>query len=261
MGNYRTKEIDFGYKKQIKLYTHPVKYGNKNPVPINGRQKYSEMTDVKKMLSDDRRVKYYKGRVAELKEIALMNPDLGTAVTLTFRDPVTSYDLAVAEWQSFLKRLRHYTDRPLKYICVWEYQKARSLKEGIVSGGVFHFHALMNIGFIEHSKLERVWGKGFVWIDQLGHDRKREKAVGYTLKYIVKEVISRIENGEDVRGQRFFFASNNLCKPTTSVREEAVNIEDVIFEHMETVVKDGSYDLRNEREEVINHVDYVIYNK
>lgn len=262
MGSYKTKKVDYGCKEKIAVYTSPIKYGDRNPAPINGRQKYADMSKAKQMMSDDRRIRYYKRKVHELIEIALMNPDLRTAITLTFRNPVTSYGYAVAQWQSFLKRLRHlYPDTPLRYLCVWEYQKIRSRKKGIEKGGVYHFHALMNTGFIEHSKLERLWGNGYVWIDQLDHSRKREKAVRYTVKYIVKEVVSRIENGEDVRGQRLFFTSNNLLKPKVSVTDEAVNIEDVIFEHMENVIQDGSYELKNDKDEIINLVNYVVYKK
>lgn len=262
MSHYKTKKTDYGYKQKVAVYSNPIRYGNKNPAPANGRQKYDDMSRIKQMISDDRRIRYYKQRIAELIEIAMMNPDLVTFVTLTFKEPVTSYDIALAEWQSFLKRLRHHNkDTPLKYICVWEYQKKRSQKAGIETGGIFHFHAIMNTGFIEHSELERLWGNGFVLINRINDGNGREKAIRYTVKYCIKEISERIEKGEDIRGQRFFFTSNNLLKPTVTTTGETVSIEDEIFEHMENIIRDGSYDIKNIREELINHVDYVEYKK
>lgn len=140
------------------------------------------MDTAKQQLSDKRRVRYYKKAVSDLVEIAMMNNDLNTVITLTFKENVTSYDMALVEWQLFLKRLRHLYHFPLKYICVWEYQRKRGENLGIKNGGVFHFHCLMNIGFIEHKKLETIWNNGFVWIDKLSSDEQRRNAILYTTK-------------------------------------------------------------------------------
>lgn len=265
MAAYRTKIIDYDYKERVAVYRRSIEYGNKTEIcsdtETGHRQKYAEMSETKQKESDNRRVRYYRKIEHDLIEIALMNPDLCTAVTLTFRDSVTSYNYAVGAWESFLKRLRHSVDMPLKYICVWEYQKARSKKEGIENGGVFHFHAIMNIGYFEHSVLEKVWGNGYVWIDQLEYDKKREKAVKYAMKYIVKELTKRIEAGEDERGERFYFTSNNLRKPQEKVVKEQLNLDDLIVEHMENMIKDGSYEIKNARGKAINCVEYIEYRK
>lgn len=260
MKTYTTKVTDYGYKERVTIYEKAISYDEPNEA-VAYRQRYEEMSDEKKAESDKRRIRYYKKAVAELIEIALMNDDLNVAVTLTFKDPITSYDMALAEWQLFLKRLRHVVKEPLKYICVWEYQQQRSKNLGIDKGGVFHFHCIMNIGFVEQSVLEKVWGKGFVWIDKLSSDNKRENAIRYTTKYCVKEIVSRIENNEDVRGQRFYFTSNNLLRPTTTILNEKLCLEDVIFEHMEDIVKDVSYDVKNELGMIVNHIEYVEYTK
>jgi len=212
------------------------------------------MSDLKKQKSDERRIRYYKKKVMELKEIALMNDDLNAVITLTFRDSVKSYDCALAHWQLFLKRLRHLCKEPLKYICVWEYQKQRSKNEGIKEGGIFHFHALMNIGYFEHGKLEKLWGNGFVWIESL-KDFNRQSAIDYTLKYITKEVA---ENAKD-RGKRYIFTSNNLLKPVETLIFDSVAKEDVIFEHLENIIRDGEYRIKNADGKTINIVDFVEY--
>ena len=260
MKTYTTKVTDYGYKERVTIYEKEIIYDEPNDSTIY-RQHYNDMTDEKKEESDKRRIRYYRKAVAELIEIALMNKDLNVAITLTFKEPITSYDYALAEWQLFLKRLRHVAKKPLKYICVWEYQQQRSKSLGIDKGGVFHFHCIMNIGFIEHSTLEKIWGKGYVWIDKLSSHDKRENAIRYTTKYCVKEIISRIENKEDTRGQRFYFTSNNLLKPTTTILENSLCLEDVIFEHLEDIIKDVSYDVKNELGITLNHIEFVEYKK
>lgn len=270
MSRYKTKITDYGYKEKISAYNHPIQYMDeaekkeknefpKEPIP---RRKYEDMSDFMKAKSDDRRLRYYRKKSAEWLEIALMNPDLITFVTLTFKDPVTSYDMALVKWQQFLKRLRHlYKDKELKYICTWEYQRGRSKKEGIEKGGIFHFHALMNIGFIEHSVLEKVWGNGFIWLKQISDSKEIKNTMCYIMKYCTKEISFRIKQNEDVRGQRLFFTSNNLKKPTSKLIEERMSMEDVIFNNLENMIRDGSYDIKNSQDLIINHVEYVEYKK
>lgn len=262
MGIYHTKLTDYGYKEKISRYRHTISYQEEDnghiPLP---REKYENMDEWKKKKSDERRMQYYKRKTIELVEIALMNPDLNTVITLTFREPVTSYEYALAKWQLFLKRLRHTFDFALKYICVWEYQRKRGQKEGMEHGGVFHFHALMNTGFLDHKKLEKIWGNGFVWIEKIPDTAQREKSIKYVTKYISKEIVYRIEHGEDVRGQRFFFTSNNLLKPTELLLEERLNLEDMIMEHLEDMIKDGSYNIKDCTGKIINQVDYIEFKK
>lgn len=263
MGTYRTKITDYGYKEKVSVYFSSILYGDngQDEESSKHRQSYKNMTESEKQKSDERRIRYYKRKTIELTEIAMMNTDLNVVITLTFKRSVTSYDEAINEWQLFLKRLRHSFDFPLKYICVWEYQRERSKKENIEKGGVFHFHTLMNLGFIEHEKLVKIWGNGFVWIDKIPNTDKRENTIRYITKYCTKEVIYRIQHGEDIRGQRFFFTSNNLKKPVETRIEESVNIEDIIFANMENIIRDGAYEIKNESNRTLNHVEYVEYKK
>lgn len=262
MADYKTKIIDYDYKKRVAVYKHSIQYNDKTETVSNvgtgHRQKYVDMSESKQVESDARRLRYYKKKVHDLIEIALMNPDLNVAVTLTFEEKITSYDYALAEWQLFLKRLRHsYHD--LKYISVWEYQQKRSKRENIEKGGIFHFHALMNTGFIEHDKLKKIWGQGFVWIEKLDGQEQHERAIRYTMKYCVKELTRRIESHEDIRGQRFFFTSNNLRRPTSTVIDEKLNLDDLIVEHLEDMIKDGCYEIKDRRGKTINRVEYIEY--
>ncbi|MCH5259542.1 MAG: hypothetical protein J1F18_07310 [Lachnospiraceae bacterium] len=265
MSFYQSKITDYGYKEKVSVYNNSIEFSEETNTENLGlslsRTNYKDMTESEKQKSDERRLRYYRRKVAELIEIALMNDDINTVITLTFKEAVTSYNYALAEWQLFLKRLRHICNCDLKYICVWEYQRERSQKEGIENGGIFHFHCLTNLGYMEHSILERTWGNGFVWIDELNNNKKREIAIRYTVKYCTKEITKRIESGEDIRGQRFFFTSNNLLKPKESVIDERIELSDIIFEHMEDMIRDGSYSIRNSKGQIINTVNYIEYKK
>ena len=260
MSFYKSKIIDYGYKEKIIVYENEIITGNQIDNEIT-RQKYQDMDEDKQHLSDLRRIRYYKKAVKELIEIAMMNNDLDVVITLTFREEITSYDMALTEWQLFLKRLRHLYDIPLKYICVWEYQKLRSEKCGIKTGGIFHFHCLMNIGYIEQKKLENIWKNGFVWINKLSSDNNRLNAILYTTKYCIKEIMHRIKNNEDVRGQRFFFTSNNLKKPQITTLEKSINLNDIIFAQMENMICDGEYYIINENGDTTNKINYIEYKK
>ena len=252
MGIYYTKIEDFGYKEKVTVYDKPMHFSDEKKVDSRypeKRRKYMDLSDFEKEDSDDKRIKYYQKKVIDTIEIALMNQDLNMMVTLTFKDAVKSYNLALVAWQSFLKRLRHYVDKPLKYICVWEFQEQR--------GGVYHFHCLMNIGFIEQRQLQAIWGNGFVWIKYLGNESQQKRAVLYSMKYIVKNVADNIKE----RGKRYIFTSNNLNKPTVFKTEESLDLDEIVFLHMEDMVRDGSYDFPCFDKEFPVHAVFVEYRK
>lgn len=261
MAKYNVKITNYGYKEKITIYDKGILYGTKSISANRSRQKYEDMSEAKKERSDKRRISYYRKQIYTLTEIAQMNPDLNVFITLTFKENITSYDIAVSKWQSFLKRLRNYYSEPLKYICVWEYQKKRSKKEGIKNGGIFHFHCLMNIGFIDNNILGKIWGNGFVNIQKITNKCVRRKCISYTTKYCLKGIIEYIDKHENTRRKRFFFTSNNLLKPTCILLEKDMNIEDVIFENLENMITDGSYEVKNYLDIIINIASYVVYSK
>lgn len=268
MDIYNHKTIDYGHKKKEFIYRFSMEYSYENPKRDIHRTKYEDMNEQAKEASNERRIKYYKKKIIDTTEIALMNSDLTTAITLTFKDKVTSYDIALGKWQNFLKRLRHHLDFPLKYICVWEYQKKRSQSEGIEDGGIYHFHCIMNIGYIDHKKLSEIWGNGYVWIDKLDTKYKRNKTIHYIMKYISKDILEHTES----RGKRYIFTSNNLNKPIITYDHITLEnlgnrddtqvgtkeISELIFEHLDNIIKDGSYTIKN-KEQIINYVQYIEY--
>lgn len=256
MALYNTKVTDYGYKEKVQIYSSRIEYDTETTGSSRFRKKYENMSDLAKEHSDKRRLRYYKNKLHTVLETALMNTDIDTMITLTFRNPIKNYDIAVEKFRLYIKRLQYYCSKHsinLKYIATWEYQKAR--------GDVFHFHFLANTGYLEHKTLEKLWGNGFVFISKIGKsERDRRKAIGYTLKYCLKEIMSEIENGEG-RGKRYVFTSNNLKKPAVKKFYSPETIEDIIFSHMEDVISDGCYDMRDDRSRKIGTVDFVEYRK
>lgn len=240
---YTSKIINYGYKKRVSVYAGEIETQKNTSSGI--RKQYQSMTDKEKEISNQRRERYYKRVVHELIEIAAMN-EFKTMVTLTFKENVTNYEVALKEWNLFLRRLRRKVDSELKYICVWEYQQQR--------GNVFHFHCLLNLK-VEHAELERLWGNGFVWISAIKNKQDTLKEIKYMTKYLGKEIVSNQENSR--RRMRFFFTSNNLNKPTVQKVQEKINLDNIIFENLEKIISDGSYYIKDQNNNVINRCDYV----
>lgn len=255
MSYYNAKITDYGYKEKYQMYSQTIEYDNISTIGAV-RRRYEEMSDRMKEKSDERRIRYYQKKVHDISEVALMNTDLKTFITLTFQNPVTNYDIAIEEWKLFIKRLQYYCSKQgisLKYIGTWEFQKNR--------GNVFHFHLLTNTGYVEHKLLQTLWGNGYVFISKVGTEYYRRKAISYTLKYCVKEVTERIKNKEDVRGQRFIFTSNNLAKPTVKKLLTQDTIEDVISQHTENIICKGQYNITDDKGQNTGTVQYVEYRK
>ena len=64
---------------------------------------------------------------------------------------------------------------------------------------------------IEHSDLEKIWGKGFVWIRDLlkSNNRKPVDNLGvYIVKYMNKNIIDK-----RLMGRKAYFTSRNLKRP------------------------------------------------
>ncbi len=255
---YNVKKVDYGETEKTFVYGLPIQTGTNTSAKV--RKKYEDFSEEKKIKSDERRIRYYKRKISDVIDIAKMNSDFDSAITLTFRNNVTDYNEAIKEWELFVKRLRYHYKNDLKYICTWECQKKRSQKLGLGHAGVIHFHALINTGFIKHSDLEKLWGNGYVWIDKIGTQRKRINAITYFTKYTVKEIVEQVKHG-DTRRKRFVFTSNNLRKPIVSTSMKNTTIIDETYNHLENIICDGSYSVKDEQGRVINHVDYIEYMK
>ena len=224
-------------------YSLPIQTGGCNQVT---RKSYKEMSGEEKKNSDERRIKYYKKISSELIEVALMNP-FKVMVTLTFREDVQTYKIAINRWRNFMRRMK-WKYGEVSYICVWE----RTKKDRI------HFHALLDLN-IKFDVLNDLWGYGYVWVSKIENGEGKLKSILYMTKYMVKSIQERIQSGESVRGERFFFCSKNLDKPKIEKLEERLSIQDLIFENMENIIRDGVYEIKDFNGKVINRMEFVEY--
>lgn len=86
-------------------------------------------------------------------------------------------------------------------------------------GGWVHYHVLVESGFIPHDTLEKLWGKGFVWITRSRSFESSDHAVNYATKYIAKEGETFPEWVLNFEGNlRRFSTSRGLCGEVQSRR-------------------------------------------
>ncbi len=248
MDYYCTKVIDYNFKKKIVSYAIPIRTGGHNHAI---RKNYQDMNEEEKKRSDLRRLKYYQKAGNKLVELALMNP-LKVMITVTFREHITDYRIALQYWKNFIKRLKYSFDEDIKYICTWErMSKTEQSRDRI------HFHALISIN-LSYEDLKKLWGYGYVWVSRITDGKNgRQKTICYITKYITKSIQKQIESGNSVRGERFFFCSKNLEKPKIEMLKESISIPDVIFENMENVIKDGAYTVHDNLGHTFNKIEYV----
>lgn len=243
---YQTKIVDYQYKKKVVSYALPICTGGYNR---GTRKNYKEMSMEEKEKSDKRRIRYYNRIASELVELALMNSSFKVMITLTFSEHITDYHLAIRCWKNFVRRLK-YSFGEFRYICVWERTKQ----------GRVHFHALLDLN-LTHKELIKFWKYGkIVWVSKIKNGYNgRKRAILYMTKYMCKSIQERIQSGESIRGERFFFCSKNLEKPRIEKIEERLDIQNLIFENMENIIKDGIYEIKDFNDKSINRVEFIEY--
>lgn len=252
---YNKKVVEWKHKQDIKLYKWEIGSDVVEDETLEqisrsskSRTSYNDMTAKAKEISNRRRKSYYKNRIFFLADLAIHN-ELNTFITLTFKEPIMDYLEARHEWDLFIKRLKYRVGKDLKYIAVHELQKKR--------GGVYHFHVLTNLGFFPHNELEKIWGKGFVYIESLNRDLNTDKIrqIMYSFKYICKEVID--ENTGERNTARKIYTSRNLVKPIVRKEYSTENMEDIIFKNMEHVISTNTYEIRDSHNRKLNEVDCI----
>lgn len=183
-----------------------------NMIPI-----FTEREEVRENLGrdyeSDNKFDNYKNRQVErnnyVRRYACANFDNlhDKFVTLTFRDDIFDLKLANNLFHKFIMRLRkflinNYKFNNLKYLAVIEFQdKSRN--------GVIHYHMLSNFPFIPFEKLCKLWGYGFIFINDI---KKVDNIGAYITKYMSKDI-------QDTRlmGLKAYLRSNNLISPKQKI--------------------------------------------
>lgn len=121
-------------------------------------------------------------------------------VTLTFRDHITTFEVANYEFKKFVKRLNYKVfgskKANLRYTVVPEFSKI----------GRIHFHVIFyNLPYIKANVLSEVWANGFIKINAIDNVTN----VGaYICKYLTKDY-----DDERLQGKKCYFNSRGLFKP------------------------------------------------
>jgi len=126
-------------------------------------------------------------------------------ITLTFKDNLKDVKQANYEFMKFIQRMR-YRYGSFKYITVIEFQKR----------GAVHYHMISDLPYIENDELRKIWGHGFVKINDISHV---DNVGAYMIKYMTKD-------NADMRlqGLKSYQTSKNLIRPIEFVGTEAEKI-------------------------------------
>ena len=133
--------------------------------------------------------------------LALLNFDEHSRfLTLTFKDNITDIFYANREFKKFIQRVKHkYGD--FRYLVVIQFQKR----------GAIHYHMLADFVFIEQAEIEKIWGNGFVWINDLLH-ANNGKPVDDVGRYICGYMNKKLDDLR-LRGKKAYFTSKNIIRP------------------------------------------------
>ena len=209
---YNTKIVITPSLKEIWIYESPVIYSSndyeKESYTTNetrtNKKTYDSMSASEQYDSLKRKQLHYKQMRWEISRLVDCNFDNNTKfMTLTFKNNVTEINYSNNELRKFLKRLNyhfyHQKKQILKYIATWEKQKRGSI----------HYHIIFfSSPYIPKYDLERLWGHGFIKINQIKVDSK-ENHGRYVSKYFSKDLELKEHK------KKAFFTSQNLKKPKT----------------------------------------------
>lgn len=129
-------------------------------------------------------------------------------ITLTFKDNVTDVKQANKEFKKFIQRMR-YRYNNFKYIAVIEFQQR----------GAVHYHMISDLPYIENSQLNKIWGHGFVKINDISHV---DNVGAYMIKYMTKD-----NTDLRLRGLKSYQTSKNLVRPLEFVGDEVDKIKEI----------------------------------
>ena len=230
---YNVKIIETPWTKEVWIYDSPILYRTEQEPTLETvpkRRKYDELPAVKQYDSLKRKQHHYQQMRWIISRLVDCNFDTKTKfMTLTFQDNISDITYTNMEFSKFIKRLTYHIynqkQQRLKYIATWEKQKR----------GAIHYHVIFfDFPYIQKNELERLWGHGFVHINQIDVD-SRENRGRYVSKYFAKDLELKEHK------QKAFFTSQNLRHPTEQRLVLDVAGIEALTEN-ETVVFSKEYD-------------------
>lgn len=153
----------------------------------------------------DRKNNMHKSR-NNFRRLVTANFDDGSKfITLTFEDNITDVKRANKEFKKYIQRMR-YRYGNFKYANVIQFQKR----------GAVHYHMMSDLPYIPHEELEKIWGHGFVGINQIDHV---DNVGAYMIRYMVEDMTDT-----RLMGEKSYSTSKNLDRPIEFVGDKAEEI-------------------------------------
>lgn len=200
---YKTKVKKCGNIIKIHKYEKPVIRGY---TKRNKKQETNVVLNISEEERENRRIKkLYKSRSDFIDIVNYNFTTKDTLITLTYED---EEDPAVIKtnFDKFIKKIKYRFGNEIKYAYV-KYKQRR---------GVYHYHIVTDINFIEKDNLEKIWSYGRSQISKI----KNVNAIAtYMANHINKETI-----GEKEYRARVFQTSRTCIKPNWIYGEDAENI-------------------------------------
>lgn len=215
---YRQKLIKSGDLIEIYSYEQAIRINHKRKKRRKIKKDKPQENEVDKRIKSDFSLRRTRANIVRLVN---SNPELKVFITLTFNDrksktgSFTNIQECNLIFTNFIKRLkRHYPD--LLYLAVPEFQSDYYFRSKIRKehGGNIHYHVLSNLPYTANDKLAKIWGYGFVNINNIRHVSR----VGlYVAKYIAKELF----DGR-LAGKKKVFYSRRLRRPEIIITGQKV---------------------------------------
>lgn len=143
--------------------------------------------------------------------------DKSKFITLTFKDNLKDVRTANKEFKKFIQKMR-YRYGNFKYANVIQFQNR----------GAVHYHMMSDLPYIPHEKLMKIWGHGFVGINEINHV---DNVGAYMMPYMSKDM-----NDTRLMGEKSYMTSKNLIRPVEILGDEAEKlIKELDLENKKTV--------------------------
>jgi len=189
-------------------------YEYKNPI-VEGYQEFKKSCSGRSVSAsvedkDINRLKVLKRARRDLRRLINANINkYGVAskfITLTFKEHITTFEVANYEFKKFRQRLEYFLKFKMKYVVVPEFTKI----------GRIHFHMLgFNIPYIKNCQFADIWKNGFIKINCIDNV---DNVGAYVCKYMNKDILDN-----RLIGKKCYFASRGLYKPIEIKEKERVD--------------------------------------
>lgn len=172
--------------------------------------------------SDEIRKQSIRRASANIRRLASCNfGEYSKFLTLTFKDgsvdDVGNIKECNREFKKFIQRLK-YRVGDFKYIAVVEFQEENDR-------GAVHYHVILNIPYVPHSDLLKLWGLGSVYIEAIKSLEGVDNVGAYLTYYMSKDF-----SNDRLQGQKSYFTSRNLKKPEILRGHDAYEAERILME-------------------------------